>query len=118
MNGPAILTPAYRVETQRLVLRCWEPKDAGMLQAAAAESKDHLLTFMPWASEEPQTVAQKVELTRRFRSHFDSGQDYVYGIFNPDETRVLGGTGLHRRLKGNGLGIGYWIHKGFVSQGV
>jgi RimJ/RimL family protein N-acetyltransferase len=118
MSGPAIVTPAYRIETTRLVLRCWEPKDAVMLQVAAAESKEHLIPFMPWASEEPQTVEQKVELARRFRSRFDSGQDYVYGIFNPEESRVLGGTGLHTRLKGNALEIGYWIHKDYVNQGL
>lgn len=118
MNGPAILKPAYRIETERLVLRCWDPKDAVMMQSAAAESKEHLLHFMRWAAEEPQTVEQKVELTRRFRSRFDSGEDYVYGIFNRDESRVLGGTGLHTRLKGNALEIGYWLHKDFINQGL
>ena len=118
MNGPAIVKAAYRIETERLVLRCWDPKDAAMMQSAAAESKAHLLPFMPWANEEPQTVEQKVELTRRFRSRFDSGEDYVYGIFNPDEARVLGGTGLHTRLKGNALEIGYWLHKDFINQGL
>jgi RimJ/RimL family protein N-acetyltransferase len=118
MNGPAIFKAAYRIETERLVLRCWDPKDAVMMQAAAAESKEHLLPFMPWAAEEPQTVDQKVELTRRFRSRFDSGEDYVYGIFNPDESRVLGGTGLHTRIKGNALEIGYWLHKDFINQGL
>lgn len=118
MNGPAIFKAAYRIETERLVLRCWDPKDAVMMQAAAAESKEHLLPFMPWATEEPQTVDQKVELTRRFRSRFDSGEDYVYGIFNPDESRVLGGTGLHTRIKGNALEIGYWLHKDFINQGL
>lgn len=118
MNGPAILKPAYRIETERLVLRCWDPKDAALMQSAAAESKAHLLPFMPWAAEEPQTVDQKVELTRRFRARFDSGEDYVYGIFNLDETRVLGGAGLHTRLKGNALEIGYWLHKDFINQGL
>ena len=89
-----------------------------MMQAAAAESKEHLLPFMPWAAEEPQTVDQKVELTRRFRSRFDSGEDYVYGIFDLDESRVLGGTGLHTRIKGNALEIGYWLHKDFINQGL
>jgi RimJ/RimL family protein N-acetyltransferase len=118
MNGPALLKPAYRIETERLVLRCWDPKDAVMMQAAAAESKEHLLPFMPWAAEEPQTVEQKVELTRRFRSRFDSGEDYVYGIFNQSESRVLGGTGLHTRIKGNALEIGYWLHRDFIHQGL
>jgi len=62
-------------------------------------------------------VEQKVELTRRFRGRFDHGEDYVYGIFNQDESRALGGTGLHTRLNGNALEIGYWLHKDFINQG-
>ncbi len=117
MSGLIITRPAYRIETHRLVIRCWDPKDAALIQEAAAASKEHLLPFMPWAANEPQTVEQKVELTRRFRGLFDRGEDYVYGIFNKDETRALGGTGLHTRLSGNALEIGYWLHKDFINQG-
>lgn len=118
MSALVITKPVYRIETNRLVIRCWDPKDAALIQEAAAASKEHLLPFMPWAADEPQTVAQKVELARRFRGLFDRGEDYVYGIFNKDETRVLGGTGLHTRLKDNALEIGYWLHKDFVNQGL
>jgi RimJ/RimL family protein N-acetyltransferase len=118
MNGPVISKPVYRIETQRLVVRCWDPKDAALIQEAAAASKEHLLPFMPWAVNEPQTVEQKVDLTRRFRGLFDRGEDYVYGIFNQDESRALGGTGLHTRLNGNALEIGYWLHKDFINQGL
>ena len=117
MNGPAIAKPIYRIETNRLIIRCWDPKDAALIQEAAAASKEHLLPFMPWAANEPQTVEQKAELTRRFRGLFDRGEDYVYGIFNRDESRALGGTGLHTRLSGNALEIGYWLHKDFINQG-
>ena len=113
-----IAKPAYRIETKRLVLRCWKPEDAAMIQEAAAASKEHLLPFMPWAVDEPQPVEQKVELMRRFRGLFDRGEDYVYGIFNKDESRALGGTGLHTRPKGNALEIGYWLHKDFINQGL
>ena len=41
---------------------------------------------------------------------------YVYGIFNQDESRVLGGSGLHTRLSDNALEIGYWLHKDFINQ--
>ena len=118
MSGPKIANPAYRIETKRLVLRCWQPEDAPMIKAAAAESREHLLPFMLWAADEPQTVEQKVELTRRFRGLFDRGEDYVYGIFNQDESRALGGSGLHTRLEGNALEIGYWLHKDFINQGL
>jgi RimJ/RimL family protein N-acetyltransferase len=88
-----------------------------MIQEATATSKEHLLPFMPWAADEPQPVEQKVELMRRFRGLFDRGEDYVYGIFSKDESRALGGTGLHTRPKDNALEIGYWLHKDFINQG-
>jgi len=118
MNGPIIAKPAYRIETERLVVRCWDPKDAVLMQRASAESKEHLLPFMPWAQDEPQTVEQKAELVRRFRGLFDRGEDYVYGIFTKDESRAIGGTGLHTRLSGKALEIGYWLHKDFINKGL
>ena len=117
MTTPNIPNPAYRIETKRLVIRCWKPEDAAMIQEATATSKEHLLPFMPWAADEPQPVEQKVELMRRFRGLFDRGEDYVYGIFSKDESRALGGTGLHTRPKDNALEIGYWLHKDFINQG-
>ncbi len=118
MSSLTIPSPVYRIETKRLVLRCWEPKDAALLQEAAAASKEHLLPYMPWAEHEPQTVDEKLVRMRNFRSHFDRGEDYVYGIFTPDESRAVGGTGLHTRASGNVLEIGYWIHKDFTRQGL
>jgi hypothetical protein len=38
-----------------------------------------------------------VQLLRGFRGRFDLGQDFAYGIFVPDDSEVLGGTGLHTR---------------------
>ena len=111
-------TPVYRIETKRLIIRCWDIKDAALLQQFAAESKEHLLPFMPWAADEPQTLEQKVERMRHFRGKFDRNEDYVYGIFNQDETRAIGGTGLHTRLSGNALEIGYWMHKDFINKGL
>src|SRR5262249_24384090 len=42
-------TPPYRIVTERLVLRCWEPSDAAALKEAVDASIDHLLPWMPWA---------------------------------------------------------------------
>lgn len=118
MSQLQISTPIYRIETKRLVVRCWDIKDAALLQASAAESKEHLLPFMPWAENEPETLEQKVERMRSFRGRFDKNEDYVYGIFNQDESRAVGGTGLHTRLSGNALEIGYWMHRDFIKKGL
>jgi len=110
--------PAYRIHTHRLVIRCWDPADAFLLQAAVHESLDHLLPWMPWASSEPEDIQVKIERLRTFRGKFDLNQDFIYGIFNEDQTRVLGGTGLHTRLESDAREIGYWIHKDFINQGL
>jgi RimJ/RimL family protein N-acetyltransferase len=110
-------TPPYRIVTPQLVIRCYRPADAPLLAASVTESLEHLLPWMPWAAAEPETLETKIERLRRFRAHFDLEQDYVYGIFNPQENRLLGGAGLHTRIGHNALEIGYWIHQDFINRG-
>jgi len=118
MSEHNILNPAYRIETQRLVVRCYEPSDVQMLADSITDSVEHLKPWMPWAHAEPESLAARAEHVRRFRGMFDLQQDFVYAIFNKEGTRLLGGTGLHTRLGGEQLEIGYWIHKDFVNQGL
>ena len=117
MPGCRTRGPAYRIVTPRLVVRCWEPRDAPLLKEAIDSSLDHLRPWMPWAQHEPQTLAEKVELLREFRGQFDLGADSVYAIFDSGDERVLGGTGLHPRIGPGGLEIGYWIRADAVGQG-
>lgn len=111
-------TPPYRIETERLVLRCWEPEDAPLAKDAVDASIDHLLPWMPWARFEPQTLDQKVELLRTFRGEFDLGTNFIYGVFAPDESRALGGSGLHPRGGEGSLEIGYWIRAEEIGRGL
>jgi RimJ/RimL family protein N-acetyltransferase len=110
--------PAYRIVTRRLVLRCWQPADAPLFKAAVDASREHLLPWMPWAKGEPTDLQTKINLLRGFRGKFDLGQDFVYGVFNLDETQVLGGTGLHTRQGEKVREIGYWIHVDATGQGL
>lgn len=117
MKFPAT-APAYRVQTKRLVARCWQPTDAPLLKAAIDASVDHLVPWMPWAKHEPEELQAKIERLRSFRGRFDLGDDFIYGIFDRGETTVLGGTGLHTRIGEGALEIGYWIHADHVNQGL
>lgn len=112
------MMPPYRIVTERLVLRCWEPRDAPLLKEAVDSSIDHLLPWMPWAAHEPQSLEEKVALLRQFRGKFDLGQDFTYGIFTRDEQRVVGGTGLHTRIGDEAFEIGYWIRASRAGEGL
>ncbi|HSM72116.1 MAG TPA: GNAT family protein, partial [Anaerolineales bacterium] len=118
MTEKKITNPAYRIETERLVVRCYQPSDVQLLADSVAENIDHLKPWMPWVHGEPEALEEKVKRIKRFRGMFDLDQDYVYGIFNLEETRLLGGTGLHTRLGASELEIGYWIHKNFINKGL
>jgi len=100
------------------VARCWEPRDAPLLKEAVDSSIDHLLPWMPWAADEPQTLDEKVQLLRRFRGQFDLGQNFVYGLFSRDESEVVGGSGFHKRDGDDAFEIGYWIRASREGEGL
>ena len=111
----------YRIETSRLVLRCYAPNDAQLLLISVNESIEHLKPWLPWVKSEPETLEDKVAQIRRFRSMFDSDQDHTFGIFDKTEQTLIGSTGLHNRVGSNAREIGYWInvnhiHKGFATE--
>ena len=114
-EGPAA---PYRIETERLVIRCYEPRDAPLLKDAIDSSLDHLRPWMPWAEHEPQTLEEKTDLLKSFRSQYDLGDSFVMGIFSADESQVLGGTGLHPRVEPGGLEIGYFVRTTATRQGI
>lgn len=110
--------PAYRIHTPRLVLRCWEPRDAPLLQEALLASLEHLRPWMEWAQDEPRDLEEQINRLRECRARFDADRDYVYGILNRDETQVLGSSGLHTRAGDDALEIGYWVHAAHIGQGL
>jgi len=113
-----VAPPPYRIETERLVIRCWEPRDAPLLKEAIDSSLDHLRPWMPWVEGEPRSLGEKIELLRRFRGQFDRDEEYVYGIFSRDESEVVGGTGLHARVGDDAFEIGYWIRASAAGRGL
>jgi RimJ/RimL family protein N-acetyltransferase len=111
------LTKAYRIETERLVIRCYAPKDAILLKEAIDGSLDHLRPWMPWAQHEPESLQAKTARLRKYRGQFDLGQDYVFGIFNKEENELIGSTGLHTRAGEESREIGYWISALHIGKG-
>ena len=113
-----------RIESPRLVIRCWEPADVHLLIAAITESREHLRPWMPWIADEPRTVETRLALMDEWEAAWASGGDTIYGAFlRPDplapdaEPVVVGGTGLHHRLGPGGLEVGYWVHVRHTRQG-
>lgn len=111
------LAKTYRIETERLVIRCYEPGDAPKLHEAITRSLDHLRPWLPWVQQEPKPPEARAGLIRLFRGQFDLGLDYAFGIFDKEEKEVIGSTGLHTRIGRNAREIGYWIGIDHIGRG-
>lgn len=109
---------AYRVETDRLVLRCWSPADAPVLRAALDACDAHLRPMIPFMKDEPRSLQQTALWLRGHRAAFDLGQMYRYAVFDASEQNLLGENMLLARVGPGGLEIGYWTHKDAIGKGI
>jgi len=107
---------AYRVETPRLMLRCWSPEDAPALRAALDKSDTHLRPWIPFMKDEPRSLAASVDWLRGLRATFDRGEHFRFGVFEKDGT-LVGENMLLQRVGPNALEIGYLTHLGFDGKG-
>jgi RimJ/RimL family protein N-acetyltransferase len=112
------LPSAVPVASGRFALRRYLTADVEALNRAVADSVDHLRPWMPWAADEPITIAARLELFATWDRQWDAGESAVYGMFVGDV--VIGGTGLHRRREGRPdvIEIGYWVHVDHLRRGI
>ena len=107
----------YRIETDRLIIRCYRMEDAPMVSEAISKSLDHLRPWMPWVKNHPEDPRSTINLLKVFRDKFYTDEDYFFGIFNKTENELIGSTGLHTRIGNAAREIGYWINVDHVRQG-
>ncbi|MCZ6761642.1 MAG: GNAT family N-acetyltransferase [Gammaproteobacteria bacterium] len=108
---------AYRIETDRLLMRCWSPADAPVLRAALDESDQHLRPWIPWMKDEPKSLDETAAGLRIKRANFDLGKDFWYAIFDREEQTLIGEIGLMTRAGPGALEVGYWIDKSCEGKG-
>jgi len=96
-----------RIESERLLIRCWRPEDAPLLKDAIDSSLGDLQPWVTWAMHEPSSVSAIAERLQSMRRQFVENEDWAFGLFERDETKVVGGAGLHPRGSTDHLEIGY-----------
>ena len=122
LRDPLLIDVPERLLTPRLVLRCPRPGDGPAVNEAVTVSLDELRPWMPWAQAAP-TLDESEANVRGAQAKFLLRSDLVYAIWEHDgrgiETRLVGGTGLHRidwavpRFE-----IGYWRRSGEQGRGL
>ena len=109
-----MLNPVYKIETERLVIRCYQPGDGKYLKEAIDESMDHLRLWMDFIKTEPETAEKKEERIRERIAKYALWQEYTLGAFTHDW--VLVWSTWYPRLGEWWLEIGYWVRASFLWQ--
>lgn len=105
-----------RIETARLVLRCYELGDVAAMDGVIPANREHLLEFMAWAEFEPIGTEKRTELVERFIAGYKDGSDFTMGMFDRATGEYIGGTGYH--VREDHLEIGYWLAADRQGQGL
>jgi len=99
-------------------LRLFRTGDAKIIAAAVGESLEHLKPWMPWADDESADERFQRQRLRGVQHKASTGEEWQYGLFPTDESRVLGSFGLMTRQGPGSIEIGYWVHVDEIGHGL
>ncbi len=108
------------LETERLTIRSYRLEDAPEVFRVIADSREHLLPWMPWASGHTSVEFTSKYLAEQMLAR-GSGPAFTgigIGIFEKDGGAFVGGTGVHdARADTASCETGYWIRHDRVGRG-
>lgn len=107
---------AYRIETARVVVRCDELADEALRLNAVRRSFEDVGPVLGW--KEPPTQASIRAFLRKQRGEFDLDRDRVFGIFNRDESVLLGEAMYLTRAGHGARELGVWTAPDTWGQGI
>lgn len=109
--------PPYRIDTPRLLLRCYAPSDAALRDEAVASSGTHLDGYFTAPPDGPPPFEVHLGLIRRYRGSFDLDRDRSYAVLDKVSGRFLGEVCLLLRAGIAAREVGYWLRKDAVGKG-
>jgi RimJ/RimL family protein N-acetyltransferase len=111
------------IETERLLLRPWQPEDAPALYEAVIESRERVGKWLPWVQYYTEPAAATFFIQQCIHG-WSTGTELPLAIFDRETGAVLGGTGLHSTRLGTPIRwdwgsfeTGYWLRDGAEGKG-
>jgi RimJ/RimL family protein N-acetyltransferase len=100
--------PPYRIQTPRVVLRCWEPADTPALRTLLADNVEHLRPWVPGMADEPKPLEEKLREVRGWRATFDEDEGWYYALLDAGDGVLAGSLVVGRRGPGE-VDVGGWV---------
>jgi len=110
------IVPLVELSSPHIGMRPYRDDDAQLLFIAASESVDTVGRWMPWCHA-GYVVDDSVVWVKRCQASWHSGDEYNFGLFDP-EGRYVGGAGLnHFNRDHNIANLGYWVRQARQREG-
>jgi len=109
--------PAYTIRTPRLVLRCFEPRDAEELGCVLDLNQQHLRPWVDWTPDGSRSLDARLALLRRMRGAFDLDRDYAYAITDKNDGVIRGAATFTIGAYDGANLLGYWLAAESTGQG-
>lgn len=113
------------IETPRLVVRPYEPRDAEALHRVVDGCRESLLPWLPWAREDHRDAERSLQFIINNRMTLRDTTTLghiVLGVFDRETGDLLGGHGIHDiRRDTASCETGYWLAphargKGLITE--
>ncbi len=107
-----------KIYSPNLSMRVYNVDDAEVLIEALTPNIDHMLPWITWAKDEPESLEDKQDRIRMWNNnHLQNIDYYTYGIFTKADEKMIGTVYLFTRRGKGILEIGYWIDKNETGKG-
>ena len=108
---------AYSIRTDRLLMRCWSHEDAPRLRTSLDRSSEHLRPWIPFMKSEPRSLEDTARWLIGRRAWFDERTHFIYGMFTPDGSELIGEMTLQKHGFPHEFEIGYWVDIEHTGKG-
>ena len=116
---PIALDFQSRLETDKIVLRAYQPGDGPCFFAALEEDRAELDQWMAWPAKHHKTEEEAEAYVRKMAGRWLTREGLIMGIFSKDEKTLYGGTGFHGfDWEVPSLEIGWFLRKSARGQAV
>ena len=119
IEQPIALDFPSRLETDKVVLRAYQPGDGARFFAALEENRAELDQWMAWPAKFHKTEKEAEAYVRKMAGRWLTREGLIMGIFSKDEKTLYGGTGFHGfDWDVPSLEIGWFLRKSARGQGI
>ena len=106
-----------RMESSRLVARCWREEDAEDFRALLDRNDRHLRPFIQWMRDEPMTLDGTRQRLAGYRGRFLAGEDFRYALLDSNE-QLVGELMLSTRSGDGSRELGYLLDQSSTGRGL